>query len=213
MPAMSPTMEKGNLGEWKVKEGDTFQAGDVLLEVETDKALMDVEAANEGIMAKILVPSGSKDVAVNDVIAFTAEEGDDLSDLPDVSKPKEDASEKPKEDAPDKPKEDAPKSDAPPPPRSQGHAHFDKPAFPSVMRLANAYGIDEPEKDIKATGPHGMLTKGDVLAYLKKSRSAYGTSKAHHTTISELGQGAAPSKGVQKSKDSPSPPPKVRMRY
>jgi len=55
MPAMSPTMEKGNLGEWKVKEGDTFNAGDVLLEVETDKALMDVEAANEGVLAKILV--------------------------------------------------------------------------------------------------------------------------------------------------------------
>lgn len=150
------------------------------------------------------VPSGSKDVAVNDVIAFTAEEGDDLSELPDVSKPDS--------PAPEKPKEDSPKSDAPPPPRSQGHAHFDKPAFPSVMRLANAYGIEEPEKDIKATGPHGMLTKGDVLAYLKKSRSAYGTSKAHHTTISELGQGAAPSKKAQKSKDSPSLPPKVRMR-
>lgn len=57
MPAMSPTMERGNLGQWKVKEGDAFNAGDVLLEVETDKALMDVEATNEGVLAKILVRS------------------------------------------------------------------------------------------------------------------------------------------------------------
>ena len=65
MPAMSPTMEHGNLGQWKVSEGDTFSAGDIILEVETDKAMMDVEAQDDGVMARIVVPSGTKDVPVN----------------------------------------------------------------------------------------------------------------------------------------------------
>ncbi|WFD20195.1 dihydrolipoyllysine-residue acetyltransferase [Malassezia caprae] len=205
MPAMSPTMEKGNLGEWKVKEGDTFNAGDVLLEVETDKALMDVEAANEGVLAKILMPSGSKDVAVNDVIAYVAEEGDDLSNLPDPSENRAQESEKPKEEPKEEPKESGAAAASS---ESKGHAQFTKPAFPSVLRLANQYGIAEPEKDIKGTGPHGMLTKGDVLAHLGKIKGTYGTAKPHHTTISELG--GAPSEQGRSKEAAPSPP-KVRV--
>ncbi|KAJ9113589.1 hypothetical protein QFC20_001941 [Naganishia adeliensis] len=79
MPAMSPTMTEGGIASWKKKEGETFSAGDVLLEIETDKATMDVEAQEDGIMAKIIVGDGSKAVKVGTVIAVTAEEGDDLS--------------------------------------------------------------------------------------------------------------------------------------
>ncbi|MFZ5735509.1 MAG: biotin/lipoyl-containing protein, partial [Pseudomonadota bacterium] len=69
MPALSPTMEKGNLAKWLKKEGDKVKSGDVIAEIETDKATMEVEAADEGTLAKIVVPEGTKDVPVNDVIA------------------------------------------------------------------------------------------------------------------------------------------------
>jgi len=79
MPALSPTMEKGNLAKWLKKEGDRIKSGDVLAEIETDKATMEVEAVDEGILAKILVPDGTADVPVNQIIAVIAGEGEDAS--------------------------------------------------------------------------------------------------------------------------------------
>ena len=78
MPALSPTMEKGNLAKWLKKEGDKVKSGDVIAEIETDKATMEVEAADEGTLAKIIVPEGTQDVPVNDVIAVLAEDGEDV---------------------------------------------------------------------------------------------------------------------------------------
>ena len=78
MPALSPTMEKGNLAKWLKKEGDKVQSGDVIAEIETDKATMEVEAVDEGTIAKILVPEGTADVPVNDVIAILAGDGEDV---------------------------------------------------------------------------------------------------------------------------------------
>src|SRR5713226_2964610 len=78
MPALSPTMEKGNLAKWLKKEGDKVKSGDVIAEIETDKATMEVEAVEEGTLAKILVPEGTQDVAVNDVIAVLAGDGEDV---------------------------------------------------------------------------------------------------------------------------------------
>ena len=78
MPALSPTMEKGNLAKWLKKEGDQVKSGDVIAEIETDKATMEVEAADEGILAKIVVPEGTADVPVNNVIAVLAAEGEDV---------------------------------------------------------------------------------------------------------------------------------------
>src|SRR5258706_7204995 len=78
MPALSPTMEKGNLAKWLKKEGDKVKSGDVIAEIETDKATMEVEAVDEGTIAKILVPEGTQDVAVNDVIAVLAGDGEDV---------------------------------------------------------------------------------------------------------------------------------------
>ena len=81
MPALSPTMEKGNLAKWLKKEGDKVKSGDVIAEIETDKATMEVEAIDEGTIAKILVPEGTQDVPVNDVIAVLAGEGEDVKHI------------------------------------------------------------------------------------------------------------------------------------
>ncbi|MFZ3251612.1 MAG: biotin/lipoyl-containing protein, partial [Pseudolabrys sp.] len=77
MPALSPTMEKGNLAKWLKKEGDKVKSGDIIAEIETDKATMEVEAADEGTLGKILVPEGTADVAVNTPIAVILGEGED----------------------------------------------------------------------------------------------------------------------------------------
>src|SRR5947209_19250190 len=79
MPALSPTMEQGKLAKWLKKEGDTIKSGDVIAEIETDKATMEVEAVDEGVLAKIVVPEGTADVPVNNVIAVIAGEGEDAS--------------------------------------------------------------------------------------------------------------------------------------
>src|SRR5664279_2695396 len=85
MPALSPTMEKGNLSRWLKKEGDPIKPGDVLAEIETDKATMEVEAVDEGVLAKIVVPDGTADVPINDVIGLIAGEGEDAKSI--ASKP------------------------------------------------------------------------------------------------------------------------------
>src|SRR6202040_1787329 len=81
MPALSPTMEKGNLARWLKKEGDKIKPGDVLAEIETDKATMEVEAVDEGVLAKIVVPEGTADVPVNNVIGLIAGEGEDAKSI------------------------------------------------------------------------------------------------------------------------------------
>src|SRR4051812_12232542 len=81
MPALSPTMEKGNLAKWHKKEGDTVKSGDVIAEIETDKATMEVEAVDEGTLGRILVPEGTNDVAVNTPIAMILAEGEDAASL------------------------------------------------------------------------------------------------------------------------------------
>src|SRR6218665_418289 len=78
MPALSPTMEEGNLAKWLVKEGDTVKSGDVIAEIETDKATMEVEAVDEGVVAKIVVPAGTEGVKVNSLIAILAADGEDV---------------------------------------------------------------------------------------------------------------------------------------
>src|SRR5438552_2611234 len=90
MPALSPTMEKGNLAKWLKKEGEKVKAGDVIAEIETDKATMEVEAVDEGTLGKILVPEGAQDIAVNAPIAVLLSEGEDrsaLSAAPPAAKP------------------------------------------------------------------------------------------------------------------------------
>src|SRR5436190_10865107 len=89
MPALSPTMTEGNLAKWKKKEGDKIKSGEVIAEIETDKATMEVEAVDEGTLGKIVVPEGTPDVPVNQVIAVLLEEGEDASKIsaPAAAKP------------------------------------------------------------------------------------------------------------------------------
>src|SRR5689334_24176708 len=87
MPALSPTMEKGNLAKWLKKEGETIKSGDVIAEIETDKATMEVEATDEGTLGKILIPEGTADVAVNTPIAMILADGESAADLGKVAAP------------------------------------------------------------------------------------------------------------------------------
>ena len=102
MPALSPTMEKGNLAKWLKKEGDTVKSGDIIAEIETDKATMEVEAADEGTLGKILIPEGTQDVAVNTPIAVILGDGEKAGDIKSKSETKAEkpVAEKVKEDAP-----------------------------------------------------------------------------------------------------------------
>ncbi|EMD34397.1 hypothetical protein CERSUDRAFT_34772, partial [Gelatoporia subvermispora B] len=182
MPAMSPTMTEGNIAHWKKKEGEAFAAGDVLLEIETDKATIDVEAQDDGVLGKILSPDGTKGISVGKVIALLAEEGDDISNLqpPAEEKPSEPA---PKPESTSSTSASSPlasipdKQDAQPSaPPQRVHVESTRPLFPSVLRLLEENGIADAAK-IKGTGVRGMLTKGDVLAFLGKASSPTGTYK------------------------------------
>ncbi|KAI0059047.1 single hybrid motif-containing protein [Artomyces pyxidatus] len=174
---MSPTMTEGGIASWKLKEGDPFTTGDVLLEIETDKATIDVEAQDDGIMGKILAPDGAKGIPVGQVIALLAEEGDDISNLEAPKEQPKPNAEPAKADAPSPPP--PPPSSAPSPPaasHSSKHIEHSRPLFPSVARLLVEHNVEDPEK-IKGTGIRGMLTKGDVLAFLGKASSPTGTYK------------------------------------
>ncbi|GAA5972177.1 hypothetical protein JCM3765_000376 [Sporobolomyces pararoseus] len=181
LPAMSPTMTEGSVGEWKFKEGEAFSASDVLMTVETDKATVDVEAQDDGILAKIGVPAGTAGIPVGQTIALLAEEGDDISNLefpPPSSSAEPSAS--PSESKPVVAESDAPTPSpmTPTPHASAIHAHptHSKPLLPSVLRQLALAGISDTS-EIKGTGHKGMLTKGDVLAFLGKIGNPYGSIK------------------------------------
>ncbi|WFD33233.1 dihydrolipoyllysine-residue acetyltransferase [Malassezia cuniculi] len=207
MPAMSPTMEQGNVVDWKVKEGGEFHAGDILLSIETDKATMDVEAQDDGIMGKIIAPAGSKDVPVNKIIALLAEEGDDISDLKVPDEAEAPASETPSatETPAAQPSGKSSTSSTQPTAETSSESAPStaaRPHFPSVQRLLEENSISDAANKIKPTGPHGMITKGDVLAYLGKARTPFGTSSPERTTVTQLGGGGA---GGKKTDSKPAP--------
>lgn len=165
MPALSPTMTEGTITAWKKKEGESVTAGEVLLEIETDKAGMDVEATEDGILAKILSPDGSK-VPVNQVIALLAEEGDDLSK---VEIPKTQAA--PKAEAPAKEeKKEAPASKQEPHTPQTASTPSSNLLSPAVAHLLLQHHITDVTK-IPSTGPKGRVLKGDVLAFLGKIKA------------------------------------------
>src|ERR1700709_149155 len=124
MPALSPTMEKGNLSKWLKKEGEAIKSGDVIAEIETDKATMEVEAVDEGTLGKILVPEGTADVAVNTPIATILGEGEDESAASEPSKPAQqqrvaESAPPAKDKAPEQPKKAPSAAAAPPKPEVQ----------------------------------------------------------------------------------------------
>ncbi|PAY05475.1 pyruvate dehydrogenase complex dihydrolipoamide acetyltransferase [Bradyrhizobium sp. UFLA03-84] len=176
MPALSPTMEKGNLAKWLKKEGDKVKSGDVIAEIETDKATMEVEAVDEGTIAKILVPEGTQDVPVNDVIAVMAGDGEDVKAAASAgAAPAAKPAEAPKPAAQAAPAAAPAPSAAPAPqpaaapapapqpaaaPAAQANGHARVFSSPLARRLAKEAGIDLSR--ITGTGPHGRVIARDV---------------------------------------------------
>ena len=188
MPALSPTMEEGNLAKWLVKEGDKVAPGDVIAEIETDKATMEVEAVDEGTVAKLVVPAGTEGVKVNALIAILAEEGEDVSAAAKGgggAAPKQETkpAEAPAAKAPESPsspagpsprehgeKEDGRNADASLSPslrgegKGEGHGNGAARTFasPLARRIAKDAGIDVAA--VSGSGPKGRVVKADVEA-------------------------------------------------
>lgn len=156
MPALSPTMEEGTLAKWLVKEGDTVASGDLLAEIETDKATMEFEAVDEGVIAKILIPAGTDNVKVGEVIAIIAGEGEEVGDAPAAAAPAPTPVAAPEAKA-----EPAPAPAPAPSPAPAAASGDDRiKASPLAKRIAAAKGIDLAT--IKGTGPGGRIVKADV---------------------------------------------------
>ena len=156
MPALSPTMEEGTLAKWMVKEGDEVSSGDVIAEIETDKATMEVEAVDEGVIGKIIIAEGAEGVPINTAIAILLEEGEDASAAGDI----------PAESPPPASVEAAPVTEsaaptAPPAEKAMKTASGERIfASPLARRIARQKGLDL--KQIRGTGPHGRIVKSDV---------------------------------------------------
>ncbi|KAF9923958.1 pyruvate dehydrogenase complex dihydrolipoamide acetyltransferase component (E2) [Linnemannia zychae] len=188
MPALSPTMTMGNIGTWQKKVGDAVAPGDVLVEIETDKAQMDFECQEEGYIAKILVDSGAKDVNINQPIAIMVDNKDDIAKFADFTvadagaagsaAPAAEKTEAPKAEAS---KAEAPKAEAPKaaetinaaPSRSDAERIF---ASPIAKKIANEKNISLA--DLTGSGPHGRILKADVESYTPAAKAAPATKAA-----------------------------------
>ncbi|WP_298971476.1 pyruvate dehydrogenase complex dihydrolipoamide acetyltransferase [uncultured Roseobacter sp.] len=158
MPALSPTMEEGTLAKWHVKEGDTVSSGDIMAEIETDKATMEFEAVDEGTVGKILVAEGSEGVKVNTAIAILLEEGESADDLESTPTPAAAAAPQPAaETAAATPPAPAPSPAPAAPQAADGTRIF---ASPLARRIAADKGVDL--STVKGSGPHGRIVKADV---------------------------------------------------
>src|SRR5258708_3213117 len=180
MPALSPTMTEGNLAKWHKKEGETVKSGDVLAEIETDKATMEVEAIDEGTLGKIVVPEGAQGVKVNAVIAVLLEEGEDAKSLAGAGKPAANPTPAPAAAPAQTPP--APTAAAPGPvnpktapapaaaalaPQVNGASAEDRlVASPLAKRMAAQAGLDLAQ--VKGSGPQGRIVKSDIEAALAK---------------------------------------------
>ncbi len=164
MPALSPTMEEGTLAKWLVKEGDTVSSGDIIAEIETDKATMEFEAVDEGTIGKLLIAEGSEGVKVNALIAVLLEDGEEASDAVPSSASADDAGDKAAATAVSaEPATPTAERSAPPAPAapaaSDGTRIF---ASPLARRIAADQGLELSA--LQGSGPHGRIVKADVLA-------------------------------------------------
>ncbi|MBX4872775.1 pyruvate dehydrogenase complex dihydrolipoamide acetyltransferase [Rhizobium bangladeshense] len=189
MPALSPTMEEGNLAKWLVKEGDKVKSGDVIAEIETDKATMEVEAVDEGTVAKLVVPAGTEGVKVNALIAVLAADGEDVSAAASgagsAAPAKAEGAAAPKVEAAPAKTEAAPApapAAAPAAVSAGGNRTFSSPL---ARRLAKEAGIDLSA--VAGSGPHGRVIKSDIEATL-----AGGAKPAPAPVAAPAPQAAAP---------------------
>jgi pyruvate dehydrogenase E2 component (dihydrolipoamide acetyltransferase) len=166
MPALSPTMTEGNLAKWLKHEGDEVHSGDVLAEIETDKATMEVEAADDGRIGRILVPEGAQGIKVNAPIAVLLGEGEDSSALAGFTELAASGAAAP-----------PPSGSAPPPPQAAVGNGFEQRIFasPLARRMAQQVGLDLAT--IVGTGPSGRIVKADIEAALSAGRAALATAR------------------------------------
>jgi pyruvate dehydrogenase E2 component (dihydrolipoamide acetyltransferase) len=161
MPALSPTMEEGTLAKWLVKAGDTVKSGDLMAEIETDKATMEFEAVDEGVIAEIVVPEGTDNVKVGQVIAILAVEGEDASAAKAAPKADAPKAEAPKADAAPAPSPTPAAPAATPAPASAPAASGDRvKASPLARRVAAEKGVDIAS--VTGSGPNGRIVRADV---------------------------------------------------
>ena len=164
MPALSPTMTEGNLAKWLKQEGDAVKPGDVIAEIETDKATMEVEAVDEGTVGKIMVPAGSQGVKVNQVIALLLGEGEDAAALAKTGAPAAKAAPTPAPSAAPAPAApQAPAAQAAAAPAAKGDRVF---ASPLARRMAQQAGLDIAR--LNGSGPRGRIVKSDIEAALAR---------------------------------------------
>ncbi|HSZ91970.1 MAG TPA: biotin/lipoyl-containing protein, partial [Acetobacteraceae bacterium] len=165
MPALSPTMTEGTLSRWLKKEGENVRAGDVIAEIETDKATMEVEAVDEGVLGKILVTDGTEGVKVNEPIAILVDQGEAVPASAPAAKPAP---------TPAPPSAPAPEpvakaeSPRPAPPSGNGHDTGGERIFvsPLARRMAKQAGLELTA--LKGSGPNGRIVKADIEAALQK---------------------------------------------
>lgn len=172
MPALSPTMEEGTLAKWHVKEGDTVSSGDIMAEIETDKATMEFEAVDEGVIGKILIEEGSEGVKVNTAIAILLEDGETADDISSAPAPSA-------APAPDDTPSEAPVAAPSQPAAPAGTQAKDATrvfASPLARRIAADNGVDL--NTVQGSGPHGRIIKADVEGLSATSAPAAASTKA-----------------------------------
>ncbi len=221
MPALSPTMTEGNVASWLKNEGDSVQAGDILCEIETDKATMEVEATDEGTLARIVAPAGSEAVPVNAVIGLILEEGEDTSALEgaEAAAPAAAPAAPPAEPAAEAAAESAPAASAAPaaaapaaaapspggngatppaPQREPGARIF---ASPLARRMAKQAGL--ALEAIAGTGPNGRIVKVDVEAAIAAAAAAPAVAAASTPAVAAAPAPAAPAAPAAACQDAP----------
>jgi pyruvate dehydrogenase E2 component (dihydrolipoamide acetyltransferase) len=193
MPALSPTMTEGTLARWLKKEGDEVKAGDVIAEIETDKATMEVEAVDEGVLGKILINDGTEGVKVNAPIAVLVEPGEDVPADAGSAAPALKTPPATKQADPAPKQAEAAKPTAPAPqPVANGHAGGGDRVFasPLARRMAKQAGIDL--SGLKGSGPNGRIVRADIEAAQKGGAAAQGSATQASATQAPAGQRAAP---------------------
>lgn len=194
MPALSPTMEEGNLAKWLKKEGDKIEPGMLLAEIETDKAIMEVEAVDSGIIGKIIIPEGTKNVKVNQLIAVLLEEGEDKSSIEEIMSQETSSIDSKDSSTTNKPEAEivktedtnvtsqesttTPNTDSVTLQNSENNRIF---ASPLAKRIAKENAIDINQ--VSGTGPRGRVIKNDVMNFLK------GDHSNNHATSNQINVG------------------------
>ncbi|GIK96134.1 MAG: acetyltransferase component of pyruvate dehydrogenase complex [Alphaproteobacteria bacterium] len=212
MPALSPTMTEGTLAKWHKKEGDEVKAGDVIAEIETDKATMEVEAVDEGVLGRIVVPAGTEGVKVNEVIAYILEEGEDAGGLPKsdaapAAQPEAPKGERPAEAKP-QPQPEAKAGAAAPQPKQPaetaraGGGGERVIASPLARRMAAQAGIDL--SGLTGSGPHGRIVKVDIESAMGRGKAAPAAAPAEAPAAPAAAKPApAPAAGMPAYEDKP----------